>query len=333
MSTGESISEFLREHWRTMPLLATPSDIRGRVFIVTGSNNGIGFETAKHLVRLEASKVIIAVRNLTAGEEARSKIENDTHKQGVAEVWKLDLSSYDSVKSFAARAVDELERIDGVIENASIALDKFSRAEGMETSITVNVFSTLLLAVLLLPKMSETAKKHSTAPYLVMVTSGLGFHRKQNLEDIKHDIWGGLNDGNSEMDSRYGLSKLLQIYAWRELALLAPVSRTGVVINMISPGLCKTGLLRHARLVTYVTVSSMTAILGRTAEEGSRTVIHALIAGKESHGHYLSDCKIKDHYVPDWVQDSEGQAMQKRLWVGVVDKLDEIERGCLQDIS
>ncbi|KAI0147003.1 short chain dehydrogenase [Xylariaceae sp. FL1272] len=294
MPTGESLLEFLREHWRTMPLLATPSDIRDRVFIVTGSNNGIGFETAKHLVRLEPSKVIIAVRNLAAGEEARSRIEKDTDKKGVAEVWKLDLSSYDSVKSFAARAVGELERIDGVVENASIALDKFSRAEGMETSITVNVFSTLLLAVLLLPKLSKTAKKYSIVPYLVMVTSGLGYSRKRNLDDIKDDIWGGLNDENSEMDSRYGLSKLLQIYAWRELAHLAPVSRTGVVVNMISPGLCKTGLLRHAKLITYVIVSSMTAILGRTAEEGSRTVIHALVTGKESHGRYLSHCEIKE---------------------------------------
>ena len=35
-------------------------------------------------------------------------------------------------------------------------------------------------------------------------------------------------------------------------------------------------------------------LLARTAEEGSRTLLHATVAGEESHGSYLSDCEIKE---------------------------------------
>jgi hypothetical protein len=35
-------------------------------------------------------------------------------------------------------------------------------------------------------------------------------------------------------------------------------------------------------------------LLGRTVEMGSRTILHAAVAGKESHGCYLGACEIKE---------------------------------------
>jgi NAD(P)-dependent dehydrogenase (short-subunit alcohol dehydrogenase family) len=84
------------------------------------------------------------------------------------------------------------------------------------------------------------------------------------------------------------------MYAIRELATLVPVERTGVTINMISPGLCNTGLIRNVNWKSWVTIKLTRAILGRSAEMGSRTVLYAVSCNGDTHGKYLSDCAIKE---------------------------------------
>lgn len=110
----------------------------GQTVIVTGANVGLGFEAAKHFTKLGASRVIIACRSLEKGEDAKKKIEESTKRNGALEVWQLDLSSYDSVKEFAARA-SKLDRLDVLLENAGVQTSDFKLVEEDETTITVNV--------------------------------------------------------------------------------------------------------------------------------------------------------------------------------------------------
>lgn len=104
----------------------------GQTIIITGSNTGLGLEAAKHIVRLDAFKVILAVRNVQKGEDAKQRIEIDTGKTGVVEVWELDMAKYASVKAFAHRAAEGLERLDGMILNAGISVHDFALAEDNE---------------------------------------------------------------------------------------------------------------------------------------------------------------------------------------------------------
>lgn len=190
-----ALIEFTKDQYAHLPIVPTPKDCNGKTYIVTGANTGLGYECAKHLVRLTAKRVILAVRSLNRGEGAKAKIEADTGIKGVAEVWHLDLSSYDSVKTFAKK-VQGLERVDAIIENATIIFDKRTTSEGLETCLTVNVVSTFLLALLVLPKLEETAKKFNVVPHLVVVGSGAGFGAKGQLEKIDGDIIDGLNKTN-----------------------------------------------------------------------------------------------------------------------------------------
>jgi retinol dehydrogenase 12 len=132
----------------------------GKTAIVTGSNTGMGLEAARHLARLGASKVILAVRNLDKGKAAAASIVKTTGvSTNIVEAWELDLSDYSSVKSFAARAEAELSRLDVVIENAGMMTQNFEFAGDDERTIKVNVVSTMLLALLLLPKLRKTAEE------------------------------------------------------------------------------------------------------------------------------------------------------------------------------
>lgn len=143
----------------------------GQTVIVTGSNVGLGLEAARHFVRLDAKKVILAVRTPEKGEAAKESILKSEKKTAdVVEVWKLDLSSYQSSKDFAKR-VQGLERLDVLVENAGIVTEDWKITEDNESTITTNVVSPVLHALLLLPKLRETAVKFNTLPRIVFVTS------------------------------------------------------------------------------------------------------------------------------------------------------------------
>ncbi|GKT83853.1 short-chain dehydrogenase/reductase family protein [Colletotrichum tofieldiae] len=287
--------DFVRAQFRTLPIVPTRETCTGGTYIVTGSNTGIGLEAAKHLVTLGASRVIMAVRSVEKGEVAKSQIEGATGITGVAEVWQLDMASIGSIKAFSERATSELGTIDALVENATAALDTWSVSEGMETSIMVNVIGTLLLTLLLLPKMRESARATKAAPHIVIVTSGLGFSQPHVLKLVDDDIFEALNkEGESHMHDRYAVSELVQIFATRQLASLLPIPQTGVVINLLSPGLCNTGLARYGRMSYRLQVRLFNMAVGRTPEMGSRTILHALAAGTDSHGQYISDCEIKE---------------------------------------
>jgi retinol dehydrogenase 12 len=146
-------------------------DFSGQTVIVTGSNGGLGFEAAQHIVRLNAAKVIIACRTLSKGEEAKEKILSSTkRKDDCIEVWKLNLSATESVKEFAKQA-EALDRLDAVIENAGVSNEDWRFDGDVEQTIQVNVISTILLALLLLPKLRETAQRYATTAHLEVVTS------------------------------------------------------------------------------------------------------------------------------------------------------------------
>jgi NAD(P)-dependent dehydrogenase (short-subunit alcohol dehydrogenase family) len=186
--------DIIGEQYKKLPILINSENVGGKTYIVTGGNTGLGLETARHLVKADAAQVIISSRKTAAGDTAKADIERTTGRKNVVKVWQLDLTSFASVKAFAAKA-SGLERIDALIENAGVMTDKFALAEGHETCMTVNVISPLLLAALLMPKLQETAQKFSTTPRIVMVGSALAFQANKELEKGgSENILAKLND-------------------------------------------------------------------------------------------------------------------------------------------
>lgn len=157
--------------WLQFARLPYPKgDFGAQTIIVTGANCGLGLEVARHFVRLKAAKVILACRSMQKGEAAKTDIEKSTGIKNVVEVWEVDLASFSSVKLFCAKA-QNLSRLDIVIANAGIATGRFELFEGYESTITVNVISTFLMALSLLPKLQETAMKFNVIPHLTIVSS------------------------------------------------------------------------------------------------------------------------------------------------------------------
>jgi hypothetical protein len=132
---------------------------------------------------------------------------------------------------------------------------------------------------------------------------------------------------------RYPLTKIVEEFAVREFAALYPFGKTGVVINLVAPGLCSTGLGKEARTFTKIMHSGIKAMMARTPEEGSRTILHGLVAGDESHGKLLSGCQIKEVWVPDWVSNAEGKRLQKNIWKELTERLEKKQPGCVSQLT
>ena len=112
-------------------------DQTGRVAIVTGSNTGLGLETALALAGAGAD-VVMAVRNLDKGEAAREQIL-ETHPDASVHLQALDLGSLDSVRAAADSILADHDRIDLLINNAGVMYTEWqTTADGFEFQMGVN---------------------------------------------------------------------------------------------------------------------------------------------------------------------------------------------------
>lgn len=94
---------------------------------------------------------------------------------------------------------------------------------------------------------------------------------------------------------RYEVSKLVQLLLVRELAERATATEDGdcrVIISATNPGAVETNITRDPGLFLQACTKLAQKLTCRTAEEGSRTLVHAAQGGPETHGKYLDDCQI-----------------------------------------
>ncbi|PSN61545.1 short chain dehydrogenase [Corynespora cassiicola Philippines] len=320
--------DFLRS--QLIARLPYPADsYTGKTIVVTGSNVGLGKEAARHFVRLGASMVILAVRSLEKGDAAKKDIEHTTGVRNVIQVWKLDMANYHSVQDFAAKVAKELPRVDIALLNAGVARGTYELFENHEATITVNVISTMLLALLLLPKLKESAETFKIRPNVTIVASGVHAFAKFEEKDAPlGDLFDRLRQAlrPEDMEERYEVSKLLIIFCIRALCERRPASQIPVIINYVCPGLCKSSLSREADWSVVI----QQTLFARSTECGSRTLVHAASQGPETHGQFMADCQVSNP--SPYVLSKEGYTMQNRVWEELGAELELIQPGIMKNL-
>jgi NAD(P)-dependent dehydrogenase (short-subunit alcohol dehydrogenase family) len=140
----------------------------GRTFVITGANSGIGLEAARDLVG-RGAHVVLAVRNVAKGEQARAALTRDGMK-GSAEVRQLDLSDLDSVAAFAKGLTEQIDS-DGRLLNALVCNagvmggPLLFTAQGFERQVGTNHLGHVALVSALWPAL------HSAGGRVVVVSS------------------------------------------------------------------------------------------------------------------------------------------------------------------
>jgi NAD(P)-dependent dehydrogenase (short-subunit alcohol dehydrogenase family) len=275
-----------------IPTLKTFPNLKGKVAIVTGANTGLGFESAKQLLTLGLSHLVVAVRSLEKGKAAALKL-SQANPTATIDVWALDMESYDSIQSFVRKCDTELSRIDYTILNAGISPTIFRTASstGHETTVQVNHISTILLTILLLPILKTKSTRDN--PSRLTVINSIMAHLCKFPNRNERPLLPSFDDPKSfDIMERYGASKLLaQLFL---VKLTDQVKPDDVIINMVDPGLTKgTGLGGDASGVIRIAGKIFNGIAGRPVARGAATYIDALLGhGKESHGCFLMNTEI-----------------------------------------
>lgn len=123
--------------------------LKGKIFIITGANTGLGYETAKALAARGAT-VILACRNMQKAQEAIEKIQQVT-KEGQLIPLELDLASFDSIRKFSAVIKEKYPNFDCLINNAGLAVqDNQSTKNNIEIHTGTNHIGPFLLTNLLM---------------------------------------------------------------------------------------------------------------------------------------------------------------------------------------
>lgn len=145
-----------------------------KIALVTGANRGIGLEVARQLAKLNIY-VILSSRNKTKGLIAYQKFQEDglngTYHQ-------LDVTDYLNIQTIAEYIKKEHGKLDILINNAGVVLDKNDSETGtifkakldtIRNSMETNVYGPLVLCQVLIPIM-----KKANYGRIVNVSSGMG---------------------------------------------------------------------------------------------------------------------------------------------------------------
>ncbi|KAG0299317.1 hypothetical protein BGZ97_003780 [Linnemannia gamsii] len=252
---------------------------RPRVAIVTGGNTGLGFETVKALV--EAGYfTVIGCRTVSKGQEAISKIEEQTGIKGQMTVLPLDLASQESVKAFShAFKTLGYSHLDILVNNAGLMDIPFGLTkEGYEMQFGVNHLGHYTLTLGLLPFLNDAPQGR------IIVLSSCAMY---SSNDIRYDLLQGPK-GYSRL-GHYSYSKLANLLFVKALDRRLRKFQLNITVNAAHPGACSTELFRHNPMMNFLMIPAR--VVCRTPLVGAMTSIYlALAPGLEKvSGEYFFD--------------------------------------------
>jgi NAD(P)-dependent dehydrogenase (short-subunit alcohol dehydrogenase family) len=270
----------------------------GKVVAITGANAGIGRATAEALARMGATVLACgrsAARLQEAVESIRSSTGNDRVKTFVA-----DLSSVAEVRRLAAAIAESTDRLDVLINNAGIGVDRrVETAEGFELIFAVNYLAVFVLTTELLPLLKASAPSR-----VVTLSSALHASVKAlDLDDLQ-------SSKRFKWDAVYNRAKLFCILFSAELA--RRMEGTGVTSNTLHPGVVATEFGGDGDLKGFnALVFRVMKWFLPGPEAGAQTSIYLATAPEleQLSGRYFDDCSEK---APSHLAQNEDLA--KRLW-------------------
>jgi NAD(P)-dependent dehydrogenase (short-subunit alcohol dehydrogenase family) len=267
-------------------------NLSGKVAIVTGSNTGIGYETALDLYK-KGAKVYFACRNQ---EKAFNAIERMKADGGTGElVYKqLDLASLRSVKVFADNVINAESRLDLLINNAGIMIPPQSKTDdGFEIQFGVNFVGHFALTGHLFNLLEATKGSR-------VVTLSSIAHRGAKIDfdnfrlEKEYQNW-----------REYGQSKLADIIFALEFEKRLRKNGNQIISLAAHPGFSETDLQK------YMDKDMLASLELMTAKEGAQPTLAACLR---------EDAKGGQYWGPDGHNEQKGKPALAKIDAAALDE-------------
>ena len=148
-------------------------DLKGKLYVITGGNSGIGFEAAKHLGNAGAD-IVLACRSVAKAENAAKDLR--ALISGQVDVVQLDLSDLVSVRTAAAAMRAKYSQIDCLINNAGVMqTPKQQTADGFEMQFGTNHLGHFLWTGLLIDLVDAAAGRVVTLSSIAHLSGEIRF--------------------------------------------------------------------------------------------------------------------------------------------------------------
>jgi NAD(P)-dependent dehydrogenase (short-subunit alcohol dehydrogenase family) len=267
-------------HDSTAEEVSAGLDLTGKTALVTGSNSGIGYETARVLA-LRGAHVICAARTVEKAQTTSDSIAGDTSPS------VFDLADWGSIGDAAAIIRATGKPIDILVLNAGIMeLPDLQQVYGLERQFVVNHLGHFILV-------NQLFEQIITAPQgrIVSVSSGaatrlapdLGIH----FEDLSGETW-------YDPGEAYGHSKLANALLCVELT--QRFKDTAATANSLRPGVIATNLGRHMprwkTLALEIAFRTVGSLLIKNVGQGAATSVYVGTAPAlaATSGQFFDDC-------------------------------------------
>ncbi|MBC8154136.1 MAG: SDR family NAD(P)-dependent oxidoreductase [Bacteroidetes bacterium] len=252
----------------------------GKVAIVTGANNGLGYEIALGLAKKDI-EVVLACRNLQKAEEAKSRIVNEYPKAQIKCI-KIDVSSLREVREFASQFQKQYQKLDLLINNAGIMMSPYKVTEdGFENQLATNYIGHFALTGLLLPLLTGTPGSR------VVTLSSLSYKWAEIQFDDLH-----AKKGYSRRKA-YGQSKRACLIFAYELHRRLSAAGYNTLSVAAHPGLSKTNLDQYFPAL----IRPLGSLFLQPAKKGALPVLYAALEQAIKGGEFIG---------PDGFQEMRG---------------------------
>ena len=213
-------------------------DLTGKVAVVTGGSEGIGYGCTHTLLTHNISKLFILSMSEDIASDAINAIREEMGEDKAKRVeWlQCDLSDWEKTAKTAFEITDKTDRIDILINNAARGIMTFQlAANGIDLHMAINHIGHVVLTSHLLPVLKKTAENGNTVR---IVNLGSNVHNSvssstkfESLEELNQDL------GPNQL---YGRTKLAAILYARYLAKHLTSQNPKILANAVHPGFVDT---------------------------------------------------------------------------------------------
>lgn len=281
-------------------------DQTGRVAVITGSNTGIGYQTAAVLAE-RGAKVVLAVRNLDKGRAARAQILGASPGADVG-VQELDLTSLDSIRGAAQALTSDYPRIDLLINNAGVAwTPKQTTKDGFELQFGTNHLGHFALTGLLLDN--------------VLATPG---SRVVTVSSLAHGTLADIDFSDLQCDrsysriAAYARSKLANLLFTYELQRRLEQAGSDSIAVAAHPGVSFTELGRNLPVILQPATRIVGPLILQSATMGALVLLRAATDPGVSGGQYYGPDGTGERRGHPVVVESSSRShdldLQRKLW-------------------